>query len=220
MDPIQFELFGLHLQEPMAVITNSMISVFCFFAYFRLGRSNGEANRWWRLFYLIFGFSTLLGGLGHALFPYFGVYGKFPCWTLGCLANVCAARGMLTLTPGTGPKRSEIIFVWAKSAVLLILAIATRKFVFVAMDAILTYITYTGIFAWQLYKKGITEMKFMVIGVIILLPSAFIFLLELNPHKWLNKDDLSHLLMLVCVYFFYKGMAALGRSSEQQLKNV
>lgn len=220
MNPIRFELFGLQLQEPMAVITNSMIAVFCFIAYFRLRKWEGAANRWWRLFYLIFGVSTFLGGMGHALFPYFGMYGKFPSWTLGCLANVCAARGMLELTPGAEPKRSEILFVWAKSGLLLVLAIITQKFLFVAVDAILTYIVYTGIFAWQLRKKGLEEMKFMVIGVIILLPSAFIFLLKLNPHKWLNKDDLSHLLMLVCIYFFYKGMMLLGSRSEQQPGNV
>jgi hypothetical protein len=219
MDPIKFDLLGLHLQEPMAVITNGMISFFCFISYFRLRKWDNEANYWWRMFYLIFGISTFFGALGHAFFLYFGVFGKFPCWITGCLANVCAARGMLAFETSV-PKKSAIILIWVKSGVLLALALITQKFVFVAIDAILTYIAYTGVYAWELTKRGIAEMKFMVIGVIILLPSAFIFLLKLNPHRWLNKDDLSHLLMLTCIYFFYRGMMAWGSRSAQQLKNV
>jgi hypothetical protein len=220
MDPIQFDWFGLHLQEPMAVVTNGMIALFCFFAFFRLRHWDNEANYWWRLFYLTFGFSTFFGAFGHAFFQYWGMYGKFPCWTLGCLANVFAARGMLAFAPYVFPRKEAILVIWLKSAVLLAVAIITQKFLFVAIDAILTYIAYTGVFAQLLVKKGAREMKFMVIGVLVLLPSAFIFLLKLNPHRWLNKDDLSHLLMLGCIYCFYRGMQAWGERAAQQANNV
>jgi hypothetical protein len=220
MDPIKFEWLGLHLQEPMAVVTNGMLSLFSLYAYLKLRKWDSEANYWWRLFYLIFGVSTFFGALGHAFFLYFGVFGKFPCWILGCLANVCAARGMLAFAPFVHPKRSAVVLIWVKSAVLLVMALISQKFLFVAIDAILTYIAYTGAFAFILTTRGVAEMKFMVMGVIILVPSAFIFLLKLNPHRWLNKDDLSHLLMLTCIYCFYKGMMAWGSRSDQQLKNV
>ena len=219
MDLIKFEWLGLHLQEPMAIIMNGLISLFCFFAFFRLRKWGSEANYWWRMFYLIFGISTFFGALGHAFFQYFDVYGKFPCWITGCVANVCAAKGMLSF-PHTKPMKYATQLAIAKSAVLLVLALITQKFVFVAIDAIITYIAYTGVFAQLLAKRGLGEMKFMVIGVAVLIPSAFIFLLKLNPHRWMNKDDVSHILMLFCIYCFYLGMKSWGIRSSNKPENV
>lgn len=220
MDPIKFDWLGLHLQEPMAILMNCLIALFCFYAYFRLRKWDNEANYWWRLFYLVFGISTFFGALGHAFFLYFDVYGKFPCWILGCLANVCAARGMLAFKPFVHPTKTAVLVIWLKSALLLILALVTKKFVFVSIDAIVTYLAYTGVFAYLLMKRGIPEMKLMVTGVLILLPSAFIFLLKINVHRWLNKDDLSHVLMLICIYCFYRGINAWGKRSAQPTKHV
>lgn len=220
MNPIEFDWLGLRLQEPMAIVTNGLISVFCFFAWLRLRRWKSKANYWWRLFFLTFGISTFFGAFGHAFFQYTGMYGKFPSWTMGCVANVSAAYGMLSFEGFARPTKTAYTAIWMKSLTLLILAIVTQKFVFVAVDAILTYIAYTGVFAYQLSKRGMEEMKFMVMGVIILLPSAFIFLMKLNPHRWLNKDDLSHLLMLGCIYCFYLAMKLWGMRRDNATQHV
>lgn len=217
---IQFEWLGLHLQEPMAIITNLMLSVFCAFAYLRLRGSNSTANKWWRLFYLFFGWSTFFGALGHAFYLYFDVYGKFPCWFLGCMANVFAAKGMLSFQGYSRLTRPIELTIWIKSLLFFILAAITHKFIFIAIDAIITYLTFTGAFAFVLIKRGLTEMRFMLIGVLVLIPSAFIFILKINPHRWLNKDDLSHLLMLGCIAFFYVGMKAWNSRATAELNNV
>jgi len=220
MDPIKFELFGLHLQEPMAILTNLLVSIFCFFAYYRLRNLTNEANYWWRLFFIIFGVSTVFGAMGHAFFYYFGIPGKFPCWIVGTIGNACAAKGMLSIISTVAPKKYASWLVVIKSIVLLALALITQKFIFIAIDAILTYLVYAGIFGWFLLRRGIIEMRFMVLGVIVSLPSAFIFILKINPHRWLNKDDLSHLLMLVTLYCFYRGLKAWGTPSVQITTNV
>lgn len=216
MEIIEFNWMGLHLQEPMALVTNWMLAAFCFFAWFRLRKWSNEANYWWRLFFLTFGISTIFGGLGHLFFQYTGVFGKYPCWITGCLANAFAARGMIELPPftqNTTPLTRTLPFL--KSAVFILLAVFTQKFVFVAIDAIVTYIGYTGIYGWLLRKRGADEMKYMIAGVLILLPSAFIFGLKMNLHRLLNKDDFSHLLMLGCIFCFYLGMTHWGKRLTQ-----
>lgn len=219
MEPIQFDWLGLHLQEPMAGVTNGLLAFFCVFAYFRLRKLNNEANFWWKRFFVVFGLSTFFGGLGHLFFHYTGMQGKIPSWSLGCLANAFAAMGMLEFTPFAQPNKSIRLVIWIKGAVLLLLALITQKFVFVAIDAILTYISFTGVYGWMLAKRGAAELKWMVAGVIILLPSAFIFLLKLNPHRWLNKDDLSHLLMLACIACFMVAMQKWGLRQEQHTQH-
>lgn len=219
-DKIFFEWMGLHLQEPMALITNWMIAAFCFYAWFHLRKWTDKGNYWWSMFFLTFGISTVFGGLGHLFFQYTDVYGKFPCWTFGTVANICAAIGILELKPFSDPKGYAKWLAITKSIILLVLAIVTQKFIFIAVDAILTYIAYTGVYAFLLKNRGLNEMKMMVIGVFVLLPSAFIFIGKINVHRWLNKDDLSHLLMLGCIIFFYRSMNAWGARISQTASHV
>ena len=102
------------------------------------------------------------------------------------------------------------LFLFVKGLILLILAIATQKFIFIAVDAILTYVIYSGIIGRVLALSKNTLYNQMFYGVLVCLPSVFIFLFKLNIHRWLNKDDLSHLLMLACLYFFYRGAKMLS----------
>lgn len=219
-DPILFDFMGLHLQEPMAFLFNLIIAGFCFYAFTHLRtRVSDPATANWRLFYLTFGISTVCGAFGHLFFQYTGIPGKFPCWTLGQLANVFAARAMLQFSGFSRLSKTNEILIWTKSGVLLIIAFATRNFLFIAIDAILTYIIYTGIFGYVLRKRGLEEMRYMVIGVIVLLPSAFFFIMKLNPHRWFNAHDVSHVLMFACIFLFYKGMQRWNmRLTEQPTK--
>lgn len=203
----------------MALILNWVIASFCFFAFVRLGRFQSDANKYWRYFYLSFGISTFFGGLGHLFFEYTGIPGKFPSWTFGTLANCFAAMGMLQFEKFAQPKAYAYWIVWGKGAIMLTLAIVSQKFVFVAIDAILTYIGYTGIYAYYLMKnRNATFLKQMIIAVLVLLPSAFIFLLKINVDRWFNKDDFSHVLMLCCIYFFYLGIKDWGKNKEVYVK--
>lgn len=208
---IHFTLFGLKLQEPMALITNWMIAGFCFFAFFRLMENNQQEVNWWRRFFLILGISTFLGGLGHLFFYYFDKLGKFPNWITGISAGYFAGNAMLIRLRSQSAKKILQVVLIIKMLAFMVLAIALKNFVFVAVDAIVTYLFFCGVIGLILYFRGFTEMRFMVYGVLVCLPSAFIFLLKINPHKWLNKDDLSHLLMLGCTMCFYMGVKRIGK---------
>lgn len=201
----------------MALILNWVIAGFCVYAFSRLDAFRNEANFYWRLFFVTFGLSTFFGGLGHLFFQYTGFYGKYPSWTFGSIANAFAAMGMMHFNGISKPKPVAYYLIWIKSIGLCITAIITQKFIFVAVDAILTYVCYTGVYAFILMKRSESAkfLRNMLIGVVVLLPSAFVFILKLDIHQWLNKDDVSHLLMLCCIYYFYIGMKEWGDSQEK-----
>lgn len=203
---IPFQILGLSLQEPMALISNWSIACFSFFAFFQLKNAEGEFHRIWRLFFLLFGISTFFGGLGHVFYQYTGIYGKMPSWTFGVLASYAAARAMFTYfeNPSLRKKAEKIVLV--ESVLVLLLALGMKSFLFVAIDAILTYLLACGMLAVSFYRKGIRGMQWIAAGVIVVMPSAFIFLLKINLHRFLNRDDLSHWLMLTCIVFFYMGI--------------
>lgn len=207
---IKFTFAGLKLQEPMALLTNWLISLFCLYAYFNIYKDKSEEVEHWKRFFIVFSISTFFGGLGHLFFQYWGIPGKFPNWITGVLSGYFAGKAIIVrMTNELSKKNLERILI-VKCALFISLAIFFQKFIFVAVDAIVTYITFCGIIAYMLYKNGKEEMKYMVYGVLVSLPAVFIFLLKINPHIWFNKDDLSHILMLFCVMFFYLGVKKLA----------
>jgi hypothetical protein len=208
---LPFELFGLCLQEPMALITNWLIALTSFTLFFRIQRPLSSFSKHWRLFYLYFGISTFFGGLGHVLFNYFGIPGKFPCWIFGGLSAFHAAKAMISVNMLT--KNLQLIitlFLWVKLFALTSLALYFGSFLFVMIDAVITYLFFCMGFGFYYWSIGYSNFKYTVYAIIILLPSIFIFTLKLNPHIWFNKDDLSHILMVITIIFFYLGIRGFG----------
>jgi hypothetical protein len=209
---IHFTIGGLKLQEPVALITNWLISFFCFFVFVKTEWSESNSSRSFKQFYLWLGISTFFGGLGHLFFHYFGIYGKFPCWITGVAASLFIGKGILFYWKDKPYYQTWNIFLWLKSFAMLLLSLWSHQFIFVAIDAILTYILYSGYLSWKLWKSEKNEMRFFVYGMAVLMPSGFIFLLNINLHRYLNRDDLSHLFMLSCVIIFYLGIKKLNLS--------
>lgn len=206
----------------MAFILNWVIASFCIYAFFRLKRFDCKANYFWRLFYLTFGLSTFFGGLGHLFFLYTGIPGKFPSWILGSVANGFAALGVMNFIGVSKPTSLGKSLVWVRCIFLCVISIVTQKFIFIAIDAIVTYLCYTGLYLIYIRNRTSSNdfINKFLIGVIILLPSAFFFILKISLHQWLNKDDISHILMLGAIIFFYKGIKEWGENFQTQLKNV
>ncbi len=214
---IHFSLFGLDLQEPMAFVTNLLLASFSFFAAWSIHVKMDESLSNFKLFFLSFALSTFLGALGHVFFQYTAMFGKYPSWIMGVVAGFYAGKSILGLYQSSNKESFLFHFLWVKGLLLLLLSLVTQKFVFVAIDAILTYLLYTGFLSYKMWKNGNLAMKYFFIGVLVLIPSAFIFLLNWNIHLYLNRDDLSHLLMLACVIYFYKGVSKLSQQDEMQV---
>lgn len=201
-------MFGLCLQEPMALITNWLIAITSFILYRLIKSPQNEYQRHWKFFYLIFGISTFFGGLGHVLFNYFDVYGKFPCWFFGTIAAYhagCAMINVSILSPKLIKKLKHILII--KAVVFGLIAFVFQSFLFIMVDATITYLFFCLGFGAYYWRKGIQSFKYTVFAVLILFPSIFIFALKINPHLWFNKDDLSHVLMVTTIIFFYFSIA-------------
>lgn len=212
---IEFKVNGLVLQEPMALITNWMMSIFSGYAFIKLNKGENRSQElvYWRRFFLWFFITSFFGGLGHLFFQQLGIPGKFPNWTTSIVAAFYAGLAMLNAYNDRKGNKWLKYFLFFKGVLLLFFAIHTQKFIFIAVDAILTYVIYCGIIGRILGISLKPIYNQMFYGVLVCLPSVFIFLFKLNVHRWLNKDDLSHLLMLACLYFFYRGAKMLSLQS-------
>jgi hypothetical protein len=213
---IYFSFLGFELQEPMALITNGLTFIFAFFAAFKLKNSDNAQVKLFTKFYFFLGISTLAGAFGHLFFLYFGLNGKIVSWVTAVLAGFYGALAMIQLTL----KRNNATFFKAllivKSLVLLTLCLVKMNFLFIAIDAILTYLIYFGVLSFLDWFKGASYMKYFWVGILVLLPSAFIYLMNINLHLWFNRDDFSHVLMFLCIVFFF---LSIRKYEEYTLKS-
>ncbi len=216
-DIISFDFLGLHLQEPIGLLINWTICLFSIYAYKQIDNQSLMFGRYWRLFYFFLAISTFFGGLGHLLFHYFDVYGKFPSWTFAVLSGVAATLAMLENLENHKMRLRLTQITLIKSFLLISLAVYSLNFVYVAIDAIVTYLLACGVLGFHYYKRKISGMKYIVIGVAVLFPSSIIYLQNINLHRYLNRDDLSHLLMLGCIFYFYKGVRKYVTSNQNEI---
>ena len=210
-DKLPFSIGGLCLQEPTALMSNMLISITAFVIYYRY-KSNAtpiesDFHRHWKQFFLFIGLSTFFGGFGHVFFYYTGFYGKFPSWILAFIAAYHSSKAMISLPIiSRNLYQFALVFIFLKFIIFLGLALYTNNFLFVTLDSIITYLFFCmglGIYYWQ---KGLESFKFTVLAVLVLIPSVFIFTLDLNPGLWFNKNDLSHVLIAITIVLFYIGI--------------
>jgi len=204
---IAFSLFGLDLLEPMAFVTNMVVVLSCLLAYSRTRELTTRYAHWWKGFFISFALASFFGALSHVFWNYWWFYGKIPSWFFGVVATTCSAFAMLEVA-GLQKKvknflRSVLV---VRGLVVLTSAFIFWKFLFVAIDTIFIYITFAGIYGVILLRRGFDHMRYNMLAMVFLIPTAFIFLLKIDLHEWLNREDLSHLLMSVSIFFFSEGV--------------
>lgn len=111
---IEFDLFGLHLQEPMSLITSWMMCAFSIYAYFKLTNTTQKEVYFWKAFFSGF-FSTFFGGTGHLFFKYSGIYGKFPNWIATVISGYYAGVAMTVNIKNNQKRKIMNFFLFLKA---------------------------------------------------------------------------------------------------------
>ena len=219
-DKIEFELFGMELLEPNAFIGDTLLFLVSFYFYYKIGRSKklDVFTLNWQRFYLLFGISFFLGGFGHVLYNYWGIPGKTPSWYLSVLAVFCIETAMIFLCENE--KIKGLLSVISK--VKLILALLGVTTVLITVDLMADYskgmlvptinstiglVGTLGLLGYQLSKK-IPGFRFLWMSIFVLLPAALIQVMKINVHPWFDKNDVGHLLLILSLWVYYRGIRA------------
>lgn len=213
----------LLILEPNTFLTDTAMSAICFYLALKLwrGHSKNPFVNWFIAFFVMLGISTFVGGLGHAFYFYWGTVGKMPGWITGVFAVFCIERAMISFVYNkkvqkfyqymSGIKVLVVfgIFIW-----LCLNKPVMEKpdigFLPIAINTILGTILSAGILGLVFYRKHQAPFHYFTYGVLAMLPAAFFFLMKINVHPWMDKNDVTHILLSVGNVFFYVGISKVA----------
>jgi hypothetical protein len=165
----------------------------------------------------------ILGGFGHLFYNYTGNFGKNPAWILGIISVFFIEQAMVVIYPRkSGSVILSRIF-GGKLLIVLLLFIAIQVFapssertglsmVLVIVNSLTGVILSTGILSLYYYRKAFSNyFLWMFIGVLIMLPSAAVHLLDIHPARWFDKNDLNHVILGIGISLFYFSLVRLTR---------
>ena len=188
--------------EPVVFLTNWMMTAQSGFYYLKLRKhpDTSRSFKSWSYFFLLFAGSTFFGGLSHLLFHYLDLRGKIPGWSLAILSITFLELGVFQQSNRSHWNKG----VGLQTLVIFILLILDFKFLWVTIQTVIGLVLVLGIVSFQELKKGERHWRGYLFGIGWMLLSVPVLMLQLDFSIWFNRHDISHLLMMLCLYQFYR----------------
>ncbi len=226
-DKIEFQLFGLDLLEPNGFIGNLLIATFALYYANKIRTfvSNHPFYKNWILFYIIFALTFFSGSLGHLFYNYIGIYGKYLSWYLGIIFPYFAAQAILSIHQNADkrkklqkyPKIILVLFLLTETLLLLYYGknITSEKGVlFSSLSSVVGMGMVLSLYAVFYQKRIDSNFKYFWIATLIQIVAGIIQIIKLNIHPWFDRNDLSHLLIVISLIFYYKAIRNLYKNDR------
>ena len=206
-------IFGIKILEPVATVTDLLVSVVCFFAFYKIHKTGKKEKIffYFKSYFLLMAFATLIGGLiGHAFLYKFTFAWKLPGWILSMFSIMLVERASIEHTKIiVKPQIIKVLRVVNTLELLtfLTLTLFTLDFTFVEFHSGygLMFVV-LSLQSFLFYKTRNKASKTILIGIGFAAVAALIFMNEIDFHQWFNHLAASHTLMAVAAIFFYKGV--------------
>lgn len=206
------EILGIQINEPVTTATDLVVSAVCFYAYFKLGKISQKTylHQYLKYYFLSMGLATAIGGIiGHGFFYLFTFYWKLPGWWTSMVAINLIERAVIEYArKWVQPKTARFFAILNIIELLtfMVLTFSTLNFFFVEVHSTYGLLLFVASFSTFIYIKTKSKgSKLFLIAVLFAAISALFFMNEWSLHMWFNYLDISHTLMAISAFLFYKG---------------
>lgn len=210
------ELVGIRIDEPVTTATDLLVSAVCFFAFYNLAKRKlpGRTQLYFRFYFLLMSIATFLGGLiGHGFLYALSFPWKLPGWIVSMLSVAMIERSSIERAkPLIDPRVGRFFLVLNIVELLTVMTVTmwTLNFKWVEfhsgyglLGVVLPFHAYT----W--YKTRDKGSFVIIIAVLVASCAALIFMNKISLHEWFNYLDISHVMMAIGAYVFYRGALLL-----------
>lgn len=215
-------IFGIRLDEPVTTLTDLLVSAVCLYAYFRLTQI-GEKQRlhqYLRFYFLSMGIATFIGGvIGHGFLYLFSFAWKLPGWLTSMFSIALIERASIEQARKLISPKLGRALAWLNIVELLTfmtLTFSTLNFFFVEVHTtygLLIVVASLNIFIYLRTRDP--GSKLFIVAVTFSALGALVFMNQWSIHMWFNYLDLSHVLLAISAFFFYKGSRIIILSTRQ-----
>lgn len=223
-------ILGIRIDEPVTTLTDLLVSAVCFTAFFKIraAKLTGNAQLFFKAYFLLMGIATFFGGvMGHAFLYLFSFAWKLPGWILSMVSVASIERSAIEQAKPLVDRRVGRFFLGLNIVELLAImtiTIATLNFKWVEFHS--GYGLLAVVLPFHLYIYYRTRDKgsgIIIIAVLIACTAALFFMNKVSAHTWFNYLDISHTIMAVGAYVFMRGALVMKKheevSREQRTEN-
>lgn len=209
-------LFGIRVDEPVNTLTDLIVSMVCFLVFYHLSKRKepGKALTYFRLYFLLLGLATFFGGLiGHGFLYIFSFAWKLPGWIVSMLSVAFIERSSIEYArPLIHPRIGKMFLILniMELVTIMTITIYTLNFKWVEFHSgyglLAVVLPFHG---YVYYKTRDQGSKTILVAVSIACLAALVFMNKFSLHTWFNYIDISHVLMAIAAYIFFKGALML-----------
>ncbi len=210
------DLFGIRIDEPMTTATDLLVSAVCFFAFWQLQKAQlpGRTQLYFRGYFLLMALATSLGGLiGHGFLYALSFAWKLPGWIVSMLSVALIERSSIEHAKKLVSPKVGIFFLvlnLVELATIMTVTMTTLDFRWVEFHSgygLLGVVLPFHFFVW--YRTRDKGSSTIILAVLIASCAALIFMNKLSLHTWFNYLDISHVVMALAAWVFYRGALKL-----------
>ena len=205
-------ILGVRIDEPMATLTDVILAVVCFFAYYKLTRKKNlaKSQMYFRYYLLMMGVATFLGGvIGHGFLYALSFGWKLPGWVISIFSVALIERSSISHAQYLiKPKIGNFFLVFNIIEMIAVLAITlmTLDFKWVQFHSGYGLLVIVAAFhGYTYYRTRDKGSLITVAGVAITSIASIVYSFKLSLHTWFNYLDISHTLLAIAAYVLYLG---------------
>ena len=211
MEQPSIDFLHLRIDEPITTATDLVLAAICFYAFIRIRELEyaGRVKWYFKYYFLTLGLGTLFGGLlGHAFKYRLSDEWKLFSWVLVLSSVALMAHALVEMAkPLVRPRICRVIsrFNLIVFAVALFFTIWSLAFSPVTYYSIYGMLVVVGSFSFYIYRKtGRRGMRLLLSAVLVGLVSVLIFRFQWGLSPWFNHRDVSHVILGISIYSFYR----------------
>lgn len=226
-EKISFDLFGYTFLEPNAFIGDAIIFAVAIYYAVRIRKLNSKGGFYtnWYWFNIVFGVGFLIGGFGHLFYNSWGVNGKYIPWCSGILSAFFLESAMISIFPKKETRRLykrlsllKLVFVFITAFYVFFtvnLSVDNAKGLMVPTANSVIGLGFGLIALGTYYYNRIDKsFRYFWIAGLLLFPSAVFQALKINLHPWMDRNDVSHILLIISLILYYKGIEGYAMRPE------
>jgi hypothetical protein len=228
MNPVEMNLNGLVLLEPLTSLTDITTGLVGLYFGYRLTKSTAksESQRLFTLYFLFMGIATFCGGVfGHALLHYISWDWKVLGWIFGAFGLFCLENASLSYFKSYLNRKVFVAIRYVTVAQLLIyigstLFRQTRVFEAVSLNATFGYVVVIiPIYLFSIVRLKKRESWFILFSIGLAAITGSIYTNEITYNDWFNHHVLTHLAMSVFIFVMYYAVKNLINSAVLTVKS-